>query len=30
MFSDPNTTTVRLDDVDGAIVAMRKIADRPA
>ncbi len=27
MFSDPNTTTVRLDELDGAIVAMRKLAD---
>ena len=27
MFSDPNTTTVRLDEDDGAIVAMRTIAE---
>lgn len=27
MFSDPNSTTIRLDEIDGAIVAMRKLAD---
>ncbi len=27
MFSDPNALTVQLSDLDGAIVAMRKIKD---
>ncbi len=27
MFSDPNELSVRIDELDGAIVAMRKLAD---
>lgn len=27
MFSDPNELTTRLDELDGAVVAMRKLAD---